>query len=105
VHLVSRSGGEDDIQRGAGGDLALTATRTSGGELRLDWSDVDGAARYLVEVNRQDGSLVSSREVTPSELVIDLPPDAVADGSLTVSVTAVDALGTRLGQSPLVSVP
>jgi hypothetical protein len=103
LRLLSRSG-PIEHERGAGATLTVTAARSSDG-LTLDWSDVDGAARYVVEVMTTEGELLARREVTRSDVAIRLRAQPDNTHRLTVFVTAYDALGTRLAESPMDSVP
>lgn len=71
---VLRSG--DDRERGASGDIALVGPRervSSAGPITFVWHAVPGASRYVLEVQRVDGSVAIA--------------DTTADTSATVSDT------------------
>ncbi len=63
-----------------------------GGDARLDWSAVDGAASYLVEIARDADFVVESTTTTVSAATLSWP-EPLAKGKWFWRVTAIDSAG------------
>lgn len=99
-----RGAGEDVFR---GGDVGIEpAVELTGPGLRVDWPDVPGTARYLVQVFDPEGALLLETETERPELSVPrarLPAERPATGWL-LRVQALDRFGQVRATSGLVEV-
>jgi hypothetical protein len=101
--IASRSAAESDGFRGTGDSLTVNATFSSG-TLRLHWPSAQGATGYRVRISQSDGSLLFSRDVSDTSLVlaVDSLPAPAPGASLYLDVQGFDDLRQPVARSPLV---
>jgi hypothetical protein len=101
--FASRSAAESDGFRGTGDSLTIDATFSSG-TLRLGWPSAPGATGYRVRISQSDGSLLFSRDVSDTSLVlaVDSLPAAGSGALLYLDVQGFDDLRQPVARSPLV---